>query len=159
MKLVQPTMLDLLMLTAQARDDEIEQYEALVGAWNRDDVAAEFYAKFGVKFALINDDGMAVCAGGWDRVIDGVYQSWMVGTMDYWEKYWRSITKYSRFTMNQLLANGARRLQTGALASRTKTCEWYERGLKMKRESVFKNFGRNGEDMVMFVRLKESNHG
>ena len=81
----------------------------------------------------------------------------MVGTDDYWKKYWRSITKHSRSTMDHLLNEGkARRLQTGALASRVEACEWYRRGLKMHHESTFRNFGFNGEDMVMFVRLKES---
>ena len=57
--------------------------------------------------------------------------------------------------MQGLFDAGARRLQTGALASRTKAHEWYVRGLKMKPEGVCEGFGLGGEDMATFVRLKE----
>ena len=43
MKLSTPTMMDLLMLCSNARSDEIEQYEALIGPWNMDDAANGFY--------------------------------------------------------------------------------------------------------------------
>ena len=154
--LVRPTMIDILSLCSNARSDEIEQYEALIGPWNMDDAASAFFTSDGVKFALVNDDDIAVCVGGWDHVIPGVWQSWMVGTDDYWQKYWRSITKYTLRVMEGLFNDGARRLQTGALASRTRACEWYTRGLKMKPEGICRGFGLNGEDMATFARVKEN---
>ncbi len=156
MKLTEPTIFDILSLCNNARPDEIEQYEALIGPWSMDNATNEFYNRDGIKFAIINDSDVAVCAGGWDQIFPGVWQGWMIGTDNYWKKYWRSITKLSRFTMNQLFESGARRLQVGALTSRTKTCDWYIRGLKMRPEGIYKGFGLKGEDMSIFARLKEN---
>ena len=155
-RLCEPTIYDILKLCSNARDDEIEQYEALIGPWNIDDATNGFYNRPGIKFALVNDDNIAICVGGWDHVIPGVWQSWMVGTNDYWDRYWRSITKYSLRTMDGLFRDGARRLQTGALASRTRACEWYVRGLKMHPEGICEGFGLKGEDMATFAKLKEN---
>jgi hypothetical protein len=160
MKLVEPTLMDLLGLCYAAREDEIAQYESLVGPWDFEAAALAFYQRPGVKFGLMNNEGVVVCAGGWEEQIPGVWQSWMVGTDEFWKKYWRSITKQSRFIMDELLKNkDVRRLQTAALKTRAAACEWYERGLKMQYESTCKNFGFNGEDMVIYVRFKEPSNG
>ena len=155
MILVQPTMLHLLHLCSQARPDEIAQYEALVGRrWDIDAVAVDHYNRIGVKFALLAPDGMPIAAGGWDPIIPGVWQSWMVGTMDNWDRHWRSLTKATRHVMDVLMDDGARRLQTNALASRTAACRWYEKGLKMRPEGVMHNFGVNGEAVAMYARTR-----
>jgi hypothetical protein len=155
MRLVNPTLMDLLALCYDAREDEKIQYEALIGRWHYEDAALAFYQCGGRKFGLMNDEKVVVCAGGWEEQIPGVWQSWMVGTEDFWKKYWRSITKHSRRIMEQMLEqDDVRRLQTSALASRTEACEWYMRGLKMKYEGTCERFGFNGEDMDVFVRLK-----
>lgn len=150
-----PTMLDLLRICDQARPDEIAQYVALTGMeWSTDQVASDMFNKSGAKFVFLDDD-TPFCVGGWETVIDGVYQSWMVGTMHYWEKYWRSITKLSRQTMEFMFSQGARRLQVCVDTKRTKTCEWYVRGLKLELEGVLYSFGINGEDMAMYVKFRE----
>ena len=159
MKLVTPTVMDLLMLCSQARQDEKDQYEALIGPWDYEEAALGFHTRDGVKFGLMDDNHIVVCAGGWEHVIPGVWQSWMIGTDENWKKYWRSITKHSRKVMDALIDDGARRLQTGALSSRTEACEWYIRGLKMQYEGTVKNFGFNGEDMDTFVRFQENYNG
>jgi len=158
-QLAHPTMMDLLILCHGARPDEIEQYQALTGnAWTTDGVANENYNRPGVKFVLLDDD-RPIVAGGWDMVIEGVWQSWMVGTMENWETHWRSITKYTRTTMDLMFQNGARRLQTFATAERARACEWYVRGLKMEPEGVMRGFGANGEDMAVFAKLVRNGHG
>ncbi len=156
MRLVTPTLLDIMKLCASARPDEIQQYEALVGRkWELDDVVAGHQSRIGVKFALLDDAGEPVCAAGWEPVIPGVWNGWMVGTMPHWERYWRPITMHCNRIMRMLLDDGARRLEIGALESREKTCEWYERGLKMSVEGVKRGFGVNGENMVLYARLQE----
>lgn len=157
MKIVQPTLCDMLQLCAQARDDEREQYAAFRGlAWDAETVAVELFQKPGLKFALIQDSGDLVVMGGWDPVLEGVWQSWMVGTDAGWKAHWRSITKASRKIMDELFQNGgARRLQTNALASRAAACDWYVKGLKMEPEGIWRSFGLNGEDVASFARLNE----
>lgn len=145
----------LIYLCERMRPDEIEQYKALTGAKEYDpEVAAKgFINTPGLKYTLLGDDGLPVISGGYQEVSPGVWQSWMVGSMDGWGKYWRSITKASRWMMDGLMELGARRLQTNALASRTQAIEWYKRSLKMSYEGTWKRFGANGEDVVCFARV------
>jgi hypothetical protein len=157
MYLATPTLVDLLQICVNARDDEKQQYEAIVGEWHIDDVVHGFWVKPGVKFSLIDSKtDECVCIGGWEPVIPGVYQSWMVGTDPHWCGYWRSITKWSRKVMGKMFSElDARRLQTNALASRTQAIEWYLRGLKLKPEGIWRDFGLNGEDVAAFSRTAE----
>lgn len=146
-----------LYLCDRMRQDEIEQYVVLTAANGYDpEVAARgFMNTPGHKFTMLGPDGLPLCAGGWQEVYPGVWQSWMVGSMDAWDSHWRSITKACRWFMDGLFEMGARRLQTNALASRTRAIEWYERGLGMSREGTWKKFGVNGEDVACFARIRE----
>jgi len=139
------------------RPDEIEQYVALTNADFFDpDVAARGLMNIpGVKFTLAARDGFPIVSGGYQEVNPGVWLSWMVGSMDGWDKHWRSITKATRWLMDGLLAEGARRLETVVLSSRTKTIEWYERSLGMEFEGKKRAYCRDGQDLSMYVRLAE----
>lgn len=145
----------LQYLSERMRPDEIEQYVALTGAdkFDADVAAAAFMRTPGHKFTLLGPDGYPACAGGYEEVFPGVWQSWMVGSCEGWEHGWRSITKASRWLMDALFDMGARRLQTNALASRTRAIEWYERGLGLVREGTMRGFGAHGEDVAIFARV------
>lgn len=150
-----PTWEEALLICRNARPDEQEQYHALTGrSWDAEAVAAEIMGKDGLKW-LVLDNKHPFVMGGYDHVVNNVYQSWMVGTMVDWQTHWRSITKVSRKVMQAVLDSGATRLQTCVLASRTKTCEWYVRALKMELEGYMRGFGANGETMAMYARVKE----
>lgn len=146
----------LVYLTQHMRQDEIDQYLALTGADTYDpEVAARGFMNTpsAVKFTVVGRDGLPAVSGGFEEVIPGVWQSWMVGTDLGWEQNWRSITKATRWLMDGLLAQGARRLQTTAITSRTGAIDWYLNGLGMHQEGLWKNYGRNGEDVAQFARL------
>ena len=151
-----PTLLDMIRICRQARSEEIEQYEAVSGSeWDYEYVATMLFAKRGMKFAFC-DDNLAFSVAGWEPVIEGVWESWMIGTTEDWKKYWRSITKLSRKTVELMFSDPkTRRLQITALASRTKACEWFLRGLRFEFESTIKNFGVNGEDLSVYVKFRE----
>lgn len=152
-------LMDLLYLCSRSRPDEVEQYEALVGPWNVDVAANEFWMNRGPKWLMLGDKE-PMFAGGWMPVIPGVYQSWMVGTVDGWETSWRSITKVVKRLMRVMLVNGqARRLQTSALEERKAARWWYEKGLGMKYEGTMYGFGLGGENMVNYGILKEDLNG
>lgn len=160
MILAKPTMHDLLYLCAQARPDEIEQYEALFGKpWVVDQVANEHFNKGGVKLVLVGDDNLPVAAAGWEQINPTTWNGWMVGTMDNWREHWLPITRRCRRVMDEMLSDVANRLEITALASREKTCDWYARGLKMKMEGIRRGFGVNGEDAVLYARVKEVGRG
>lgn len=145
---------DVFYLCERMREDELEQLDAffdLDGA----EIPRFFLSKSGPMYTLVDDDGRPLVCGGWESVADGVMQSWMVGCDDAWTTHWRSITKASRWIMDELLARGVRRLQTNALASREAACEWYQRGLLMKPEGIWRKFGRQGQDVACFARVAE----
>jgi len=160
MQFMQPTLVDFLTICKFARPEEIEQYEALTGLeWDVESVVNHLFNKPGLKFAIV-EGNVAITVGGWEPIISGVWQSWSVGTAKYWEKYWRSITKFSRRSADYVFAaEGTRRLQIAILASRTKPCEWCVRGMKFTYESTLRGFGVGGEDVAMYVRLKEQSDG
>lgn len=136
------------------RPDEIDQYEAFYGPFSPDVAAQGFINTAGMKFTVIGPDGMPAACGGYHEVARGVWQSWMAGTPEGWEKCWRSITKASLWVMDGLFEMGARRLQTNALASRTRAIDWYEKSLRLEREGTFRAYGANGEDVALFSRVR-----
>ena len=148
---------DLIWLCDRMRPDEIEQYLALTFAekWDPEVAARGFMNTGGMKFTVLQNDGLPAAAGGYEEVQPGVWQSWMVGTPEGWAEQWRSLTKATRWLMDGLIEQGARRLQTTALASRECAIEWYERSLRMTREGTMRGYGRQGEDVAMFARLAE----
>ena len=156
-RVVKTRPLDILFVAQNMRPDEIEQLIAIrdVEGYDPDETAVWFMNKLGPKFTLLDKNGLPICVGGYEPVLPGVWQSWMLGTMEAWETDWRSITKACRWLAEELFLAGARRLQCNALASRTAACEWYVRSLKMTPEGVWRKFGLQGQDIACFSRLAE----
>lgn len=149
---------DLAYLARRMRPDEIEQDLAMTGATEYDPESAiiKMAAVPGPKFVILADN-VPVVAGGFWQVRPGVWEGWQLGTMDGWEKHWRSITKVTRRLNDRMLAlPDVHRLQLIGLAGREKTFEWYERSLAYTREATLRGYCANGADAVMFSRTKES---
>lgn len=145
---------DVFYLCERMRPDEREQMEAFFDL-EPDAIPLFFLNKGGPKYTLVDERGLPLVCGGWESVGEGVMQSWMVGCPEAWDTHWRSITKASRWIMDALLSHGIWRLQTTALASRTDALEWYERGLKMQPEGIWRRFGRQGQDVACYARVAE----
>jgi hypothetical protein len=64
------------------------------------------------------------------------------------------MTKVCRGLMEDLMNNGAHRIFTCALSSRTQAHVWYERSLKMTREGRMKGYFADGQDAIMFAMVK-----
>ena len=154
--LVQPSLHHILFACDRARQDEIAQYEALVGPWEPSEVAARYFQRPGVKFVLLGADRLPAACGGWCPVIPGVWQSWMIGTDHGWQDYGRVLSRHCRRIMDRLLDSGARRLELAVLASRADACRWYEKALHMRAEGVHVGYGMGGEDVVTYARVRES---
>lgn len=156
MILVEPTLADVLRMAVGARPDERAQWESLSGEeWDPDRIAVDHFTRPGIRYALV-DEGTneAIVVGGYSPIGPQVWQSWMIGTPENWERHWFAITKHTRRVMDGLLKSGARRLQTTALASRERAIHWYVKGLGMTQEGVMRGYGANGEDVALFARLK-----
>jgi len=84
----------------------------------------------------------------------GVVDAWLAGTLEDWQRHGRAFTRICRRQVERVLACGVHRVQVAALASRTAAHEWYERGLGMQREGVLRGHFADGQDAIMFSRIR-----
>lgn len=143
-------------LAERMRPDEIDHWKATTGArdYNPDVAAGAFIAGPGLKFTLLDRAGMPACAGGFQDMGFGVWEGWMVGTLDGWDGAWRSMTKAARWYMGHLFTEqSARRVYIATLATRTCATDWYRRALGMRLDGTLRGAGAHGEDMVIYSRL------
>lgn len=152
MRLVEPTLGEIMTLVALAAQDERDQFAALSGReWDIDDVAVFFYRQPGIKFALLDDAGNPLAAGGYYEISPGIWHDWLVGSEAAWTTHWRAITKACRLVMKRMFTDlGAVQLKTTALASREKACHWYVKGLKMRYVGAHRTV--EGHDVVLYER-------
>lgn len=157
MKVIPCSIAALAFLCAHARADEVEQYEALNGmAWDADAVAAELFQRRGEKYLLVTDSGVPVVAGGFEPLCRGVFAGWMVGTQAGWDAFGWRVSLLVRKLVEALFRDGAHRLEIMALSTRTATCHWYMRALKMRFEGAHRGRGAQGETMVTYARTGEA---
>lgn len=151
-----PIVEDFCHIARHMRADEIDQYLALTGLpeYVPDVAARSLVASPGKTFVMVDRAGLPVLVGGFAPVRRGVFEGWLAGTDQGWATHWRAMTKVCRGLMDDLLANGAHRIETFALASRTAAHDWYERSLLMQREGVMKGYFSDGQDAIVFARVK-----
>ncbi len=63
---------------------------------------------------MVGRDGLPVLVGGFCPVRAGVYEGWLAGTPQGWANHWRAMTKVCCGLMDDLLSNGAHRIETFA---------------------------------------------
>lgn len=161
------TLLDLIMLCANMRQDEVEQYMAMTGAekFDFERAAVGFYQTPGIRFLLVNAAGQVLAAGGFQEVRTKVWRSWLVGTDAAWTDHWRSITEASRFVADCLFEDGAQRIEDYMLASRVGAAKWCVNGLRMQLDGVLPNYAADGSDVAVYSRTikqiqeEEANYG
>lgn len=156
LRLAKPLLQDYVYVAARMRDDERAQFCAMTGCAEYD---AELCARAGAAatgpaWVYVDDAGLPVLLGGFEPQRNGVYEGWHMATQDAWAKHWRAFTKISVRLMDDLFANGAHRIQTCALISRTQAHRWYERALGMACEGVQYGYFADGQDGVMFARVR-----
>jgi hypothetical protein len=108
-------------------------------------------ATAGPAWVLVDDAGLPVLLGGFEPIRPGVYECWLAGSLDAWTQHWRTFTRVCRRLLADLFANGAHRVQTCALASRTAAHRWYA-SVGLAREGVLHGYGATGADFIMFAR-------
>ena len=150
---------DIFHVAYRMRQDEVDQYLSITGysEYNPFEFVESVLASKGeIEFGLYDNDGMPYCVGGLIQVRPKVWQTWMAGTQEGWDKHWRSITKLSRRAIDDLLkSNLCNRVQCYSLHSRHKTHEWYRRGLGMDFESINHKFFADGQNAACHVKIKE----
>jgi hypothetical protein len=150
-----PTLADFYMVCHKLPEDEIEQAEAFTGrAFDPEAAAAAYYLRDCPKWVIAADDGPIVI-GGFEMLRPGVWQDWLFSTPAAWDQHWRSVTKMCKRAMDAMLRTDAHRLQCVSLASRIHAHRWY-RPLGLQLEGTLHGYGVNGEDALMFARLRTS---
>lgn len=147
--------LHLQYLAEHMRPDEQRNWLALTGAreYDAEVCASALIATQGLKFVLLQPNGLPAMAGGFDPQGHECYAGWMVGTMDGWGASWRSITKAARWACAEMFEAGARRITITTMASRSGACDWYSRFLGFRRDGVLRAAGAGGEDMAVYSRI------
>lgn len=152
--------LHLVVLADCLREEEQLQFLSVLGgsAYNPDTAAHALVNMWAASapyaMTVLRADGTPAAAGGFEYVGQGIWQSWMVGTDEGWAEQWRAMTKATRWLIDQLFANDARRVQVNALASRAKALEWFERSLGLQLDGIWRQHGANGEDIAHFSRMR-----
>lgn len=159
MKLVRgASLIDLLELAAKLPADEREQYEAFSGNdFHFEQFAAEMYGLPGPKWTIL-DDGQVLVVGGFMQRGPANWQDWLVTSPEAWSpSRWKGVTRRCRAAMDEMLQTHALRLQCVSLANREKAHAWY-RVLGLQLEGQLRAYGANGEDALMFSRVRP-HHG
>lgn len=148
-----PTLVDFLRVCADAPTDEREQFEAFSGEqFDAERLAAVYSLHTGPAWVVCAGD-RPIAVAGFNQLRPGVWQDWMFSTPVAWTDHWRGLTKIARRVMDFMLRTEAHRLQCISLASRIHAHRWY-RPLGLVREGTLHGYGVNGEDAIMFARLR-----
>lgn len=146
-------LLELLQVCYRLPADEREQCEAFSGdAYDPAHLAATLYATPGPKWTVMAA-GDPIMVAGFTNLRPGVWQDWAVTTPAAWDTHWRPVTRLARRVMDEMLQTRAHRLQCVSLASRIHAHRWY-RPLGLEPEGTLRGYGANGEDAIMFSRLR-----
>ncbi|MGH8032030.1 MAG: hypothetical protein ACREO8_06600 [Luteimonas sp.] len=151
-----PLVQDYARIAASLRPDEALQFAAFTGMsrYEPNILARALIATPGPAYALIDRNGEAVAIGGFERLREGVWDTWGIGTLEGWSKHWYAITRESRRQMEHVFNSGAHRIQIIAHASRTDAHAWYARGLRMQYEGVLRGYCANGDDAVVYAQVR-----
>jgi hypothetical protein len=153
--LAYPRLVDLMAVCHNLCDDERHQYEVFAARpYDPDTVAATYFLKPDPKWVIVADN-FPVIVAGFTQLRPGVWQDWLFSTPDAWiEKNWRSVTRHCRRVMDGMLRSEAHRLQCLSLASRTNAHKWYRPLGLVRTGGTLHGYGANGEDALMFERLR-----
>lgn len=149
-----PTVIDFLAVCQRLCPDEREQFEAFTGEkYDPEQLAAAYSLRDGPSWVLVAD-GQPLVIAGFDMLRPGVWQDWLLSVPEAWsEAHWRAVSRRARRVMDAMLRSEAHRLQCVSLASRVQAHRWY-RVLGLELEGTLRAYGANGENALMFSRLR-----
>lgn len=152
-----PLLGDYDLVAMDMRDDERAQWLATTGARDYSPLlcARTLVAIDGPAFVLVGTDSRPLLLGGFEPVRPGVELGWMAAVVGSWDRHWFALTREARRLMRQRFTVGVHRIEAVALASRTRTAEWFERGLGMTFEGVRRGYFADGQDAVAYSLLPE----
>lgn len=154
-QIVKPMLTDIMMVCRALAPVQREQFEVFEGReYEPDELAVELFTSAGPKWALLDARGEPLGVAGFHYLSPGVWQDWLVSTARTWEEFPRATTRACRTMVEAMLEQDARRVQAICLASREDVRKWY-RLIGYEYEGTFRSYGVNGEDAVMYARVRE----
>lgn len=156
-RLAKPMLMDYAIVCHQLPEDQRRQWVALGSGqpFDSEEMALQLASRSDPAWTGIGLDGKPIFVGGFSYIRPGVWQDWLITTPEAWTDHWRAVSKVCRRMVDAMLED-AHRIQCVALADRTRAHEWY-RVLKYEFEGVLHGYGAEGQDAVMYARVK--NHG
>lgn len=147
------TVIDFLMVCQELREDERRQIEASTGVPYDFKKVVELMCMAPAPRWAVLEDGKPIALIGYTQQRPGVWRDWMLSTDAVWKKP-IAITRICRLIMKTMEDNGAHRLECISMASREMAHKWY-RSVGLKFEGILQKWGANGEDAMIFARLRD----
>lgn len=151
------SLTDIESVALRMRADEQAQWLSITGRDTYDPwlCARTLAGTPGPQYVLVDGRGVPFAVGGMTEIRPKVWQTWAAATDTAWDDYWREITGHCRRMIRDVLESGAgHRVETLALASRTRAHAWYEAGLGQRFEGVLRSYFADGQDAVVYSRVR-----
>lgn len=155
MTLIRPSLEQLLWICQNLEADQLAEHSAFgFGDYNPAITAWTLYNCNGPSHVFVDDD-LPYMAAGFSMFNSRSVETWAVSTPDR-QGHSVTVTRTCRGAMDDLFEAGVQRIQTRCASSRTQAREWYST-LGLVLESEQKSMGKNGENLVTYVRFRGAN--
>lgn len=131
-----------------------DYHEIMANRWEEDyvQVAQDAYNTPGVKYAVLNKQGLPVVIFGVAFVYPRVGSGWLIATDDL-PAVRLETTKACKKVVETLLRGDIHRIQADSVETHDWSHEWLET-IGFKRESVMPGYGKNGETFYRYAALR-----
>ena len=146
--IVKATTEDIEEVCSSLRHDDRKEIMGTRWDESHESLVSSFVHIRGGKFAAIHDD-RAVCIFGITPVYPGVGQGWLIGT-DEIGKCGVEIAHAAKKIIKAVFDLDTHRVQAFSAAFHTQAHQWLEM-IGFHRESVMKQFGKDGSDYFCYV--------
>jgi len=155
LRLARPVLEDFAYIAKRMRLEEREQFLAVSGLREYDpDIAARALSMVqGPVFALVDEKGIPVLLGGFEPKRRGVYEAWLAGTTEGWDRHWRRFTRECARQVEAMLTLHAHRIEVYALENMTRVHAWYEH-IGFVREATLNGYCADGRSIVLYARIR-----
>jgi hypothetical protein len=146
------TQYGLEYVLGNLREHDQLEVAATVDQGSALDTAKLLWSVPGPKWEMRTHDNIPAIVGGFTPVWNGLGSGWMFGTDD-WDAVALECTKaVKKHIIPALERNGVRRIEARPMAGNDKALRWLKL-VGFKQDAVTAQFGRGGEDFLLFSRL------
>jgi hypothetical protein len=149
-RLLGTNLLHVLSICQDIPADEWDQIAKMGGPLRHDALAIWAYNVAGPKWTNTDAAGKTLMVGGLIPQREGVYQSWFLATNHAWKNHAKELTVEAIELKEIIFRDGAHRVETVCLASRSAALVWYQK-VGLTFESTMKSYCTDGSDAVMYV--------